>query len=527
MRSTRIVRVSPALFSLAFFLLTACSTNPAASPGQYPDRADSIVDRAITAHGGKSIEFLRSIVQEWKTSDAQVNESRKPLPPWDAVHRWEAFAADFSTQHYAEARIDLESGYDYITGLILDGSRGYRLDYRSETYRDSSVTFDQAIVDMSAWSPIVLLRWLTEHRDAASYVARRDYEGGEVDAVELGIGGQTVTVFFDVSSGKIRELERSYTDFDGTRIPLRFIYKGETIDNGVRYPSIVELWSHGYLTRRATLASMQVDVPIDEYLVVPDTIVLTQSEPKDIRTFRIEELADGVTFVGQGVMYQLIVEFDHFLVALDGCSGDVMKRISAIQERIPNKNFRYVLASHHHNDHLHGLDEFVAAGADVLASSTHTKTIVDYVRKQLPEISPTFVSVDKRVVVRSGSRELQIIDIGPVPHSDHTLVAYLPKEHILFAADLFVLGGRRHPVKPASINAIALLEAIDDLSLDAETIVDPHSPIIATIDDLRQAVALRREKDSKIIPAARMYLRAWQSAAKELDDRQQSIEPLR
>lgn len=480
------------------------------------DAAGGIVNRAIAAHGGSTLESLRSIVQEWRTNDEQVYESRSPTPPWDKVQRWEGFAVDFDTGHYAEARIDRAGGYDRITGVIINEHGNHRLDYRNDSYRKVPLTLDQAITDMAAWSPVVLLRWLSENPRAARYVSRRAHASGLVDHVDVAIAGEDIAVLFDVDSGRVRALERSYVDYDGTRIPLRLAFSDYVVESGIHHPSAVELQSYGFPARRASLVHAKFNGSIDPHLLVPTTFNPTPGEPDGIRDFRIEELATGVLFVGEGVMFQLIVEFDDFLVALDASSGDVMKRIAAIKAKIPDKEFRYVLASHHHNDHLHGLDEFAAAGAGILAVPAHTETIVRYLATQNPDVAPSIISVDDDFVIRSGDRELQILDIGPVPHSEHMLVAYLPREKILFEADLFVLGGRRSPTRPATENGEALLESIDARGLDVEFIVDPHSPMIATIGDLRSAVALREERGSEIPAAARANLKEWRTAAGEL-----------
>ena len=151
------------------------------------------------------------MIQEWRTTDAAVFESLKPSPPWDVVHRWEAFAADFESRHYAEARIDPASGYEWITGLVLNSQGGQRLDYRAESYRDTSVSFEQAVLDMAAWSPVVLLRLLNDHTGAVSYVERRELEGTQVDVINVELGGEVISIFFSTENGQIRALERGYT----------------------------------------------------------------------------------------------------------------------------------------------------------------------------------------------------------------------------------------------------------------------------------------------------------------------------
>ena len=481
--------------------------------------ASNVIDRAVAALGGERLETLTSVVTEWRIDDALIFQSRRSAPPWDRTQRWEGFAIDFVGRRYADARYDGGSGYEWITGTICDSRGAMRLDYRNRTYRLITQEFDDAIADAMLLSPLVLLRWLSEHRGAAEHIGHRQVDDSTFEVLEVSRNdGSTVEVTFDAESRLIHGLEWAYTDYDGTRIPLRFRYLDWRNTQGLKHPARVEVHAHGAVARRASLAHVDFGSPIDRYLNPPDGFRETASEPADIRAFRFEEIADGVYFVGEGVMYQLIVEFDDFLVALDASSGDVQRRIDAVRESIPDKRFRYVLASHHHDDHLHGLDEFVALGATILAAPAHKDVVSRYVEEQLGR-RPELIQVLDEHIVADSTRKLHITEIGPTLHSEHMLVAHLPAEKILFAADLYVLGGRREPVKPAMANGHALYEQIKRRDLDVELIVDPHSPLIATVSDLELSVKAARAEPEGLKARALASLSAWRSAGETLDDK--------
>lgn len=485
-------------------------------PAQGAASADTnrtrVIERAIAAHGGELLTTMTSVVTEWRLDDALIFQSRRPATPWERTRRWQGFAIEFDARRYADARYDGGSGYEWITGTVSDASGTLRLDYRNSTYRRIALNFDDAIADAMLLSPLVLLHWLTDHRQLAEYLGRRQFNDTALEVLKVSRSdGGTIEVAFDLDTGRIRNLESGYTDYDGSRVPLQFRYLDWRESNGLHYPARVEVRAHGDIARRAFLAHIDIGSSIDNYLHLPDGFRATPNEAADIRAFRLEEMAPRVYFVGEGVMYQLIVEFDEFLVALDGSSGDVQRRIDAVRERIPDKPFRYVLASHHHDDHLHGLDEFVALGAKILAAPTHVDIVSDYVEDQLGR-RPEVVPVNDDYVITDGERELRIIDIGPTLHSERILVAHLPEEKILFAADLYVLGGRREPVRPAMANGLALFEQISMRDLDVERIVDPHSPLIATINDLQRSVDELRGTPAGILHRARADLSAWRTA---------------
>ncbi len=68
------------------------------------------------------------------------------------------------------------------------------------------------------------------------------------------------------------------------------------------------------------------------------------------------------------------------------------------------------------------------------------------------------------------------------------IVVYLPKEKILFQADLLDLDIPENVVAPAGADTRDLLERIERWGLQVEQIVSAHGRL-GTIDDLRRAVA--------------------------------------
>ncbi len=460
---------------------------------------------------------MTTVVTEWSFDDSQIFESRRPTPPWDRARRWEAYAIDFDSRRYADARYDDGGGYEWITGTISGETAAYRLDYRHRSFRRTTLGFDNAIADAMVLFPLVLLRWLADHPERTEYIGQRREHDTDLQVLNVfREDGSKIEVSFELDSGRIHLLKSGYTDYDGTRVPLHFRYDDWRESHGLHYPTKVEVRAHGYIARRGSLAHISFGESITEHLSVPENFSETANEAQDVREFRLEEIADGVYFVGEGVMYQLIVvEFDDFLVALDSSSGNVLRRIDAVRERVPNKPFRYVLASHHHNDHLHGLDEFASLGSTILASPAHVSIVTEYVEERLSH-RPEVIALADKYIIEDGERELHVMNIGPTPHSEHILAAYLPEEKILFAADLFVLGGRRTPVKPAMANGLSLFERILSQDLDVERIVDPHSPLIATMSDLQQSIDMLRDAPAAITSSARTDLAAWCSADKHV-----------
>ena len=83
---------------------------------------------------------------------------------------------------------------------------------------------------------------------------------------------------------------------------------------------------------------------------------------------------------------------------------------------------------------------------------------------------------------------LVIYNIGPASHAEELTIGYLPKERILFQADMF-FAPSTGPLAPAFPSAAELFAKLDALGLQPETVIDPDGRV-ATIDEVRRSIAL-------------------------------------
>src|SRR5258708_19589198 len=114
--------------------------------------------------------------------------------------------------------------------------------------------------------------------------------------------------------------------------------------------------------------------------------------------------------------------------------------------------------THYHFDHSGGLRGWIAQGATIVttagnkafveqvAAAKHTIRPDDLSRTPKPATVETFTG--KRVF-SAGDRVVELCDVGPNPHVAEMTVAYLPKEKLLFVADLFTIPAEG-PIAPAA-----------------------------------------------------------------------------
>jgi glyoxylase-like metal-dependent hydrolase (beta-lactamase superfamily II) len=269
----------------------------------------------------------------------------------------------------------------------------------------------------------------------------------------------------------------NYEDFDGLKAPARISQKltgMETFVVGIQEaranPSDLAA-----LLQPASAAS-------------PGTVAATVGQggapaaPPASQAVASEKLADGVYRITGGYM-ALAVEFaDHVIVLEGGQSEARGQAILAETKRLfPNKRIKYVVNTHPHFDHARGLPPFAAEGIAILTDDNNKyfleqalgspRTLVgDALAKSRKK--PKVEGVVETMVLRDDTRTIELHHIEKLEHSDGMLVAFLPKERILFTADFNV----PRPGQPVSPSIATLVQNIERLQLDFDRHVMVHDP---------------------------------------------------
>jgi glyoxylase-like metal-dependent hydrolase (beta-lactamase superfamily II) len=242
--------------------------------------------------------------------------------------------------------------------------------------------------------------------------------------------------------------------------------------------------------------------PSDLAALAPEPANRPPGFPPPPTTFNVtsEKLGDGLwrLTTGAGSYDSLIVEFKDHLMMLE--AGQSVARASAYiaeaKKLAPNKPIRYVMNTHPHSDHTGGLPALVAEGATVITQKNNKefldralntpRTLLDDVLARNPK-KARIETVSEKKVYSDGTRTVEMYHIYPAPHSNGLMVAYIPKEKILFQGDFSV-----NPGQPANDHVKALVPALQKLNLvDFDRYINVHAPAAPqTRADVWKAVGL-------------------------------------
>ena len=199
-------------------------------------------------------------------------------------------------------------------------------------------------------------------------------------------------------------------------------------------------------------------------------------------TVTSEKLGDGLyrLTTGPGSYDSVIVEFKDYVMMLE--AGQSIARgeayVAETKKLIPNKPIRYVMNTHPHSDHTGGLPVLVAEGATIitqknneefLSKSLNTpRTLLDDPLAKNPK-KARFETVLEKKVYSDGTRTVEMYHVYPAPHSNGLIIAYIPKEKVLFQGDFSV-----NPGEPANDHVKALYPVLVKLNLDFDRYINVH-----------------------------------------------------
>jgi glyoxylase-like metal-dependent hydrolase (beta-lactamase superfamily II) len=186
----------------------------------------------------------------------------------------------------------------------------------------------------------------------------------------------------------------------------------------------------------------------------------------------ITKLADDVYLFRHKFHQSIFITTPKGVIVTDPISSDAAAWLKAKIKTLTDQPVRYVIYSHHHNDHITGGSVFADTALFVSQTAARPK-ILQAADLQTPVPDLTFTD---RMSIDLGGKHVELIYTGR-NHSDNSLVVLLPQDRLLFAVDFI-------PVETVAYRAlpdgypdewIGSLRQVEGLEFD--TLVPGHGKI--------------------------------------------------
>jgi glyoxylase-like metal-dependent hydrolase (beta-lactamase superfamily II) len=278
-------------------------------------------------------------------------------------------------------------------------------------------------------------------------------------------------------------------------------YSGYKDFNGVRFPSRIVQRMDGFPSFDFTVATVTANAAVD---ITPPPGM--QEAPVAMPTVNAQKLADGVFWLTGGTHHSLAVEMHDHIVLVDTPNGEA--RASAViakaKELMPEKPIRYVIAMHHHWDHMGGIRTAIDEGATIVTHESN-RALLERAAVAPHLINPDRLSKSKKPlklqtvgtegVLTDGARTIKLYTMTGFDHTGDMLLVYLPKERLLAEADTY--SPNATPMTPLIATkvpyAAALHATLQRLKPDVVTIAPFHGARTVDVAEIaRQAGAVPR-----------------------------------
>ncbi len=469
------------IIPVAAAMLLVCGTLTAESlPLKSVNKANEVIDAAIEAHGGsEALDGLNTLVQKAEYLTIATGQSRKPGPPYDTGQQSNFSAIDLEKEIFVAQNKGEGGGYVYEQGVIINGEDSWQLNQRSGTAAPlAEPDFHTQSGPFIRVTPALLMKQLQARRGQSNWLGEVKLEGRMHDVITLIMEvGPALALFIDQESHMLTRMERALPPFG----QVEYSFLDYTMIDGIAFNQKFKLFINGEDNLVIDIKKTMINAPLDRYVQLPSDLRKVAAISPDLLSSN--EIDEGVFLIGGSGTYALFVEMADHVVAIGG-TQTVPVSIKEMRKEIADKPIRYGVLTHHHSDHVPGAAAYAQEGATIITFRENEAVV----RKAAGDEDAKLEFVRDHMTLTDGKKKVELYNIGPTPHAENILIAYLPDEGIIFEADHFPQPASG-VIPPAVPVTFAFAAALEKLELEYTKLVGAHSPRVASPADLETALS--------------------------------------
>ena len=461
-------------------VLMSCQLMAADSlPLQSANRAGEVIDAAVEAHGGAdAIGDLKTLVVKSEFTNIASGQSRKPGPPFDRNISITLNAIDFENETFIVRNEGSGGGYDFNNSTIIDGDNSWQLDFRADTAAPiAEPDYDTQSGPFIRVTPVLLMKQLQARRGQSNWLGVADVDGRKHDVITLVMEvGPALGLYIDQETHMLTRMERVFPPFG----LIEYHFTDYTTIDGIAFNRKFELFVNGDENLIVDSKQIELNVPVEKHTQVPTNLRQVAVVAPDAMS--TNEVKEGVFLIGGNGTYAMFIEMEDHVIAVGG-TQIVADSIEEMRKEIAEKPIRYGVLTHHHSDHIPGAAAYAEQGATIVTFEENAQLV----REAAGDDNAKLEFVKDRMTLSDGSRTVELVNVGPTPHAENILIAYLPEEGIIFEADHFPLPSNGE-IPPAVPTTVAFVNALDRLDLNYTMIMSAHSARIGGPQDVKKAM---------------------------------------
>ena len=507
------------LFLVAALLLLQASTSIMAQQLTAAQRsyqqARRVLDDAIEAHGG--VEALRG-VKDFTLKEKGKIHARFQSPngdgPFAVGTSEETLIVDTERGLVFDELKTTNPGFNNWNTTVIKGTEGHAYDMWSRTVTPIVNPSVNNFRGQMRRLPLFVLIEALDRAATLRYLGEDEIDGKRQKVISvLRPDNQQLSLSFDAQTNLLTKYAYIYADPVTGDSEIAQTYSGYRAVGKLKLPSGRVLYNSGGVIQETEYIDVQINTkPAESVFQGPDGFEKLAAPPATPPPPAVSKIAEDVYLLqglAGGTHNTLFVAFNDHVLVLEApeqiiYGNNSVQALAKIKETVPGKPIKYLVLTHHHSDHAGGFREYVSEGATIVTTSA-TKSFIERAAKTesslLPKMSPqqklTVETIqNKKRVFQDDKHVVEIYDIGPNPHASEILVAYFPKEKILFQADL-LNPAANGTIPIAQDTTVSFGERLKELGLQVEKIYGVHGRA-TTPEELQTSVERRRASGLKL-----------------------------
>jgi glyoxylase-like metal-dependent hydrolase (beta-lactamase superfamily II) len=464
-------------------------------------RAREVLAAGIKAMGGiESLQKIEDVTREMSGIRADEGQGMEPVlpragnPPATNHPKIKSVRDIRGQRTFDETEDVIFGGQPVRVRSIIAGNTAFSIFEITKNLRFPAAPVNALRAGRFRRYPETLMLAALNRPETLRWQGEGDFDGRPQNIISFAdVDGTEVSLYFDTKTGLLTKTESLVDDQVLGDITFETIYSDWRAVEKLTLPFRITDRMASAVQQDLQTSSITLNSrPPDSLFAMPEGYAkIDPVQP----TPTVKKLAEDVYGILGPYNSVFVVFRDYVLVLEAGLSNRyTLASIAEIKKIAPDKPIRYLVSTHFHFDHLGGVRSYVAEGATIVTTAT-AKSIIEYAAGASHVMRPDVLSRNPKPAILEIIKDKRVFDDGyhrvelyqiSSPHVGEMIIAYLPKERLLFEADMLDIPEAGIP--PAGNDTASLAEQLKRLRLNVELIIPVHGRI-GTMADLERALA--------------------------------------
>ena len=478
-------------------------------------QARKVLDDGVEAMGGlEALRAIKDFTLKEKGKVYGLYQSAKPEAPFAIGPSEETLIVDLNRGYVFDELKTANAGFNTWVTTVIKGTDGQTYDMWSKTVTPIANPSVNNFRGQIRRLPSFVLLEAVDRASTLRWVGEDEIDGKKQRVISvLRPDNQLLSLSFDAQTNLLTKYGYLYADPIVGDSEIAQTYSGYHTVGKVKVPGGRVLYNSGAVTQEAEYVDITFNTsPAESLFDGPKSFAKLATPPATPAPPAVTKVADDVYFLqglNGGTHNVLFVAFNDYVLVVEApeqviYGSNSVQALAKIKETVPGKPIKYLVLTHHHSDHSGGFREYAAQGATIITTPGN-KALIEKAAEVQSSMLPSTAwfdtktlmieAVEKKRVFQDDKHIVELYDVGPNPHANQILVAYLPKQKILFQGDLFN-SAPNGTIPIAQDVTVSFGEQLQKLGLQVEKIYGVHSRA-ATPEELRSAIEKRRASELK------------------------------